>query len=142
MRARTLYLLDLDVIAELSRPDGNRQVFTLFLQQQAQCAVPAAVVYALARGVEALPSGPRKNQLARFAHELFVSGPPAVSFDRDAALWLAAAKSREPRIAGVWSSFQGQLAATAATQERVLVTRSVPLYAGVQGLTLADWFRP
>lgn len=140
--AKPAYLLDLPVLAELTRPDGNRRVFTLFQQRQSLCAVAAPVLYALLRGVEALPENARRGPLSAFASELLRSGPAVLPFDRAAALWLSRQAGRWNRLARVPDRLDGEQAAIAAVNDLVLVTRSPFTLAGTDGLRLEDWFRP
>ncbi len=140
--ARRIYLLDLAVLAELTRPAGNRQVLTRFRQHETVSAIAAATAYALVRGVETLPEGPRRNQLAAFAHELLGSGLPVLPFDREAAIWLAREMPRRERQGRPWTRTEGEQAAIAAVNEMVLVTRTPGLYAGASGVRTEDWFRP
>lgn len=139
---RLAYLLDASVIAELSRPNGNRRVFTLFQQRQSLCALAAPTVYALLRGVDSLTSGPRRTLLSAFLQELLRSGPPVLPYDGAAALWLARESQRRRRDFAPWSAIESQVAAIAATRELTLVTHSPQNYAGTEGLKLEDWFRP
>ena len=138
--AKTLYLLDMDVLAELTRPAGNRRIVTLFAQRQSACALSAPMLSYFLAGLESLADNARKTALLQFARELLRSGLPVLAFDREAALWLAreGARRRERR----WSSLQGQQAAIAATTEHVLVTRAVAEYSGAPSLKIEDWFRP
>jgi tRNA(fMet)-specific endonuclease VapC len=140
--ARPRYLLDLAVIAELTRPTGNRLVLTRFRQHQHDCAMAAVTVYTLQRGIESLADGPRRAQLEAFVQELLRSGPPVVPFDLDAARWLARVAPRRERQYRPWSAIEGQQAATAAVRELRLVTRSAGAYAGADGVATEDWFRP
>lgn len=139
---RPRYLLDLAVLAELTRPSGNRLVLTRFRRHQHDCATAASVVYALLRGIESLPDGPRRSQLDAFVQELLRSGPPVLPFDLEAARWLARTAPGRERQYRAWTAVEGQLAATAAVHELRLVTRSPGTYAGAEGLALEDWFRP
>ncbi|MFT4045092.1 MAG: hypothetical protein QM661_00175 [Solimonas sp.] len=138
--AKLGYLLDLPVVAELTRPNGNRRIFTLFQQRQALCAIAAPASYALQRGVELMHDSERSTQLRAFVTELLRSGPPVLPFDGDAASWLARVDSE--RIRRNWSSHDGQLAAIAATRELTLVTRNASPFAGLGDLRAEDWFRP
>ena len=140
--ARHLYLLDLAVLAELTRPAGNRQVLTRFRQHESVSAVAAATAYTLLRGVETLAEGPRRTQLAVFVHELLGSGPPVLPFDREAAIWLAREAPRRERQGRPWTAMEGEQAAIAAVNEMLLVTRTPGVYAGASGLRTEDWFRP
>lgn len=140
--AKPLYLLDLHLLAELTRPTGNRRVFTLFQQRQALCALAAPVIFCLSRGIESMAGSPRREQLSRFLAELLNSGPPVLSFDREAATWLARESVRRRALGRTWNTLEGQLAAVAAVNDLMLVTRSPQTYAGTEQLRLEDWFRP
>jgi predicted nucleic acid-binding protein len=141
-RDRLAYLLDASVIAELSRPNGNRRVFTLFQERQSRCALAAPTVYGLLRGVDSLISGPRRALLSAFLQELLRSGPPVLAYDGPAAVWLARESQRRRRDFARWTAIESELAAIAATRDLTLVTRSPQTYAGTEGLKLEDWFRP
>src|SRR3546814_17547467 len=80
--AKLSYLLDLSVIAELSRPNGNRRVFTLFQQRQGTCAIGAPASYALLRGITGLHDSARRAQLQAFCSGLLFSGPTVLPFDQ------------------------------------------------------------
>lgn len=140
--ARPRYLLDLAVLAELTRPSGNRLVLTRFRQHQHDCAMAAVAAYTLLRGIESLPDGARRSQLEAFAQELLRSGPPVLPFDLEAARWLARTAPRRERQYRAWTAIEGQQAATAAVRELRLVTRNPAVYAGADGLATEDWFRP
>jgi predicted nucleic acid-binding protein len=140
--AKPRYLLDLPVLAELTRPTGNRRVFTLFQQHQAICATGAPVSYALLRGVTGLRDLERRERLQRFVAELLLSGPPVLAFDHEAAIWLARAEIDDTRVRRNWTVLDGQLAAIAATRELTLVTRGGTPFAGLADLRVEDWFRP
>jgi tRNA(fMet)-specific endonuclease VapC len=139
--ARPTYLLDFEVIAELTRPAGNRRIFTLFQQRQAGCALAAPVISGLLQGVDGLAEGPRRSQLQLFLRELLASGLPVLPFDRDAALWLAREAQRQAQQGRAWSRSEGQVAAIAATRDLALVCRNPLIYAGTRGLVVEDWFR-
>jgi predicted nucleic acid-binding protein len=139
---RPLYLLDLPVLAELTRPAGNRRVLNLFHEHQSVSMIAAPVAEALLRGVDALPEGARRSQLWTFAQELLRSGPTVLAFDREAALWMAREAGRRSRSQRPWTHLQGQQAAIAVTRELSLVTANRQAYAGVSGLRIDDWFRP
>jgi predicted nucleic acid-binding protein len=136
------YLLDLPVLAELTRPDGNRRVFTLFQQRQSQCAVAAPTLAAWLRGLDGLAEGGRRQHLGVFTAELLRSGPAVLPFDRDAALWLARQAPRWDRSGKLWKRLAGEQAAIAATQELVWVTRLPQTLSQSDGVQIDDWFRP
>lgn len=140
--AKLIYLLDLPVIAELTRPNGNRRIFTLFQQRQTASAIAAPAVYALLRGIGSLLESTRRAELQAFADELQLAGPSVLAFDGDAAVWLARAEAEQARRRRNWSLLDGQTAAIAATRDLSLVTRNPSTFAGLTGLRVEDWFRP
>lgn len=140
--ARPLYLLDLPVLAELTRPDGNRRLFTLFQQRQALCAVAAPALTAWLRGLDGLPEGPRRQALSAFTVEWLRAGPAIVEFDREAAIWLAREAGRWDRAGRLWKRLDAEQCAIAATRDMALVSRLPHPLAGAPALRLEDWFRP
>lgn len=142
MAAKLEYLLDLPVVAELTRPNGNRRILSLFAQRQLLCALAAPTLHALLRGIDSLPDGPRRQHLQAFASELLLCGPTVLPFDREAAIWLAGRSVERLRTQRNWSMLDGQQAAIAATRDLALVTRHASSFAGVAGLRIDDWFRP
>jgi predicted nucleic acid-binding protein len=119
--AKLAYLLDLAVIAELTRPDGNRRVFNLYQQRQTSCALAAPALVAWLRGLDGLPESPRRQQLAAFTAELLHSGPTILSLDRDAAIWLSRQASRWDRSGRAWTRLDGEQAAIAASRSRLRI---------------------
>ncbi|NKF21165.1 type II toxin-antitoxin system VapC family toxin [Solimonas marina] len=140
--AKLVYLLDLPVLAELTRPNGNRRIFTLFQQRQAVCAIGAPTTYALLRGIGELLESTRRIQLQTFAQELLMAGPSVLPFDGDAAVWLARPEAEQARQRRNWNGLDAQTAAIAATRDLTLVTRNASAFAGLTGLRVEDWFRP
>lgn len=140
--ARAQYLLDLPVLAELTRPAGNRHVLTLFKERQRRAAIAAPTVYMLMRGIESISESARRAQLAAFAHELLRSGPEILAFDGEAAIWLAREAARRSRQGRAWRPLEAQQAAIAVVNDLVLATSSPAIYAGTPALRTEDWFRP
>jgi tRNA(fMet)-specific endonuclease VapC len=140
--AKPLYLLDMPVLTELTRPDGNRRVFTLFQQRQGACALAAPALYAFVRGVESLPEGMRKREFGGFVRELLRSGPSVLPFSGEAALWLARQAARWDIQGRRWNRLDGEQAAIAAVNDLAWVTRTPASVAGADGLRIEDWFRP
>ena len=142
MATKLDYLLDLPVLAELTRPNGNRRIFTLFAQRQLQCALAAPTLHALLRGIDGLPDGPRRQHLQAFTAELLLCGPTVLPFDREAAIWLAGRGVERLRVQRNGTILDGQQAAIAATRDLALVTRHASSFAGIGSLRIDDWFRP
>ena len=82
----------------------------------------------------------RQERLNSYLQALLASGLTVLPYDRDAALWHGAqrahleARGQRPPFA------DGQIAAIAATQKLVLVTRNTADFATFEGLEVRNWF--
>jgi tRNA(fMet)-specific endonuclease VapC len=98
------------------------------------------VIQELACGVQRLSAGRKRQRLAAYLDGLLESGLRVLPYDCRAALWHGLqraqleAEGRRPAFA------DGQIAAIAATNDLVMVTRSLRDFADFQGLQLLDWF--
>ena len=85
------------------------------------------------------PGGDKKGSTA-ICRLSWLAASPVLPYDRDAALWHGAqrahleARGQRPPLA------DGQIAAIAATQKLVLVTRNTADFATFEGLEVRNWF--
>ena len=98
------------------------------------------MVHELSYGIQRLADGRRKERFRSYLQNLLSSGLPVLPYDRAAALWHGEQRARlEAR--GLRPAFaDGQIAAIAATQGLVLVTRNISDFAAFEGLQLLNWF--
>jgi tRNA(fMet)-specific endonuclease VapC len=98
------------------------------------------VIHELSYGIQRLADGRRKERFRSYLQNLLSSGLPVLPYDRAAALWHGEQRARlEAR--GLRPAFaDGQIAAIAATQGLVLVTRNISDFAAFDGLQLLNWF--
>lgn len=90
-------------------------------------------------GTRRLPDGRRREALEVFVHAL-PARFPVLRYDERAAQWHARQRARLERE-GVQRPFaDGQIAATAATNELTLVTRNVGDFAGFSGIDVETWW--
>src|SRR3546814_19062646 len=114
--------LDLSVIAELSRPNGKRRVFTLFQQRQGTCAIGAPASYALLRGITGLHDSARRAQLQAFCCEPLLSGPTVLPFDQGASVWPARSDIEQARKPRNWTVLDGTTASYAPSNDMTMDT--------------------
>jgi len=90
--------------------------------------------------LQRLADGRRKERFRIYLQNLLSSGLPVLPYDSAAALWHGEQRARlEAR--GLRPAFaDGQIAAIAATQGLVLVTRNISDFAAFDGLQLLNWF--
>lgn len=132
------YVVDTDVISETARPRPDVAVMQWFAREES-IALAAITVYELARGVEAKPSGRKKEFLTAWLARVLASGLDVIAFDREAAL-LAAHVEREARRRGrSIASHDLFILASARARGLAVATRNVAHFRG-HGVTIFDPF--
>jgi tRNA(fMet)-specific endonuclease VapC len=133
------YLLDTNVLSELMRPRRSTAVVRRATEVHDRLVTAAPVVHELQYGIARLPEGARKNELEEAAQTV-CSELPVLAYDEDAARWHARERARLDRSAGTRPFADGQVAAIAAVNGCVLVTRNAKDFEGYAGLVVEDWF--
>lgn len=131
-------LLDTNVISETAKPSPDARVLA-FLDAEREAAFSSITAFELERGVEQLPNGRRKRQLAEWL-ALTLGGPyPIVALDLKIAR-TAARLEVHLRRAGRGIDLRDLfIAATAVERGLRLATRNVAHFNGL-GLELVDPF--
>lgn len=133
-------LLDTNVLSEPLREHPNPLVVEQLQDGRHQLHTASVVIHELAYGVQRLSAGRKRQRLAAYLDALLESGLQVLPYDCRAALWHGQqraqleAEGRRPAFA------DGQIAAIAATNDLVMVTRNLSDFADFQGLQLLDWF--
>lgn len=134
------FLLDSNVLSELTKAEANAGVMWQLAANRAVCATTSVVMHELAYGVARLPEGARKKHLLGFVDGLKECGMTILPYDLDAALWHASERARL-EAAGLTPPFRdGQIAAIAASRNLTLVSRNLADFQHFQGLSSASWF--
>jgi tRNA(fMet)-specific endonuclease VapC len=134
------YLLDTNILSEASSLNGNTQVIAK-LNENAQLAATAAVVmHELLYGCYRLPVSRRRNALERYLTGLLSSSIPVLDYTIEAADWHAHERARLSQVGRTPPYVDGQIAAIAAVNHLVLVTRNVADFADFQNLPIENWF--
>ncbi|MDO9227600.1 MAG: type II toxin-antitoxin system VapC family toxin [Pseudomonadota bacterium] len=134
------FLLDSNVLSELTKAEANAGLMRQLAQHRAACATTTVVMHELAYGVARLPESARKTRLRDFVSGLIDCGMTILPYDLDAALWHAGERARL-EAAGLTPPFRdGQIAAVAASRNLTLVSRNLADFQHFQGLSSASWF--
>ena len=132
------FLLDTNVVSELTKPQPNPGVLLALAQHDADCAISAPTLEELVFGCHRLPAGARRDWLRRWVH-----GLPArllvLPFDEAAAIWLGAERARLAALGRPAPRTDGEIAAVAVSRGLTLVTRNQRDFAVFDGLVLEDW---
>lgn len=135
-----IYLLDSNVLSEPAKPQPDLRLMEAFERHREASCTAAPVLHELHYGMEKLPRSKLKGHLDFYLRTLRDSGIPVLSYDADAALWHARERARLIAEGKTPSFEDGQIAAVAAVNDLVLVTRNTRDFAGFSGLRLEDWF--
>jgi predicted nucleic acid-binding protein len=128
------YLLDTNVVSEISKKRPSNKVLNFVRANEAQCVVPAIVVAERYHGANAAPADQRKGLLIAVHdfHEEFADR--ILPFDAEAAAVWGEYVSR-PELRNKPRSYPDtQIAAIALTHQLIVVTRNTKDFPEVQTL--------
>ena len=133
-------LLDTNVLSEPMRQHPDAAVMAQLGEGGHRMHTASVVIHELHYGLQRLPMGRRRARLDSYVQGVLASGLRVLAYDSTAALWHGDQRaSLEGR--GVKPPFaDGQIAAIAATQGLVLVTRNISDFAVFEGLEVVYWF--
>lgn len=134
------YLLDTNILSELSKQNPNTHVAKCVEKYAMQCTTATLVTHELNFAIMSLPKGKRKDNLKLFLQQLEKYNFPVLPYDSFAAK--NHAKSRVKLVKrGLTPAFvDGQIAAIAITHELILVTRNTKDFEHYKELIVENWF--
>lgn len=133
------YLLDTYIVSEPLRPAPSKLVLTRLRRHAEELAMASVAWHELWFGCLRLPISARRSAIERYLNEVVELSIPIVAYDARAAAWHAAERARLIALGKTPPFADGQIAATAAVNDLVLVTRNVADYALFRGLNIEDW---
>jgi tRNA(fMet)-specific endonuclease VapC len=136
------YLLDTNTLSEPMRRKPNLQVLARLQRSGEQIAVAATTWHELWFGLLRMPISAKRTAVEHFLLVVVQAGIPILPYDAVAAEWFAQERARLTLIGRTPSYPDGQIAAVAATNNLILVTRNTADFADFAGLRLENWFEP
>jgi tRNA(fMet)-specific endonuclease VapC len=133
------YLLDTNVVSEISRPSPNANVEARLRTHGSSCALSAVSLEESIFGIAILAQSIRKRQLELWI-EAMVTRFTILPFDRVCAEWLGRERARLRRDGYIPQRPDAQIAATAVCNNLILVTRNTRDFAHFTGLRVENWF--
>lgn len=134
------YLLDTNILSELSKSSPSPNVIKQVNQYGNQCVTAALVMHELNYGVLRLADGKLKTNLLLFLKQLQNYKFPVLPYDGIAAQ-IHAVQRADLTSKGLTPSFvDGQIAAIAQANELTLVTRNIKDFENFPKIILENWF--
>lgn len=136
------FLLDSNLISELSKPQPNADVLTSIQRFEPLCAISAITLQEALFGVELMPDGSRKNRLKDYV-EIVKQKFDVIPYDATAAAYYAEVVAKCNKVGQPRPICDSQIAATALANDLILVTRNAKDFepiAKVSPLKIENWF--
>jgi len=134
------YLLDTNILSEPVRKSPNPSVVMRIQEAENALAMAATTWHELLFGVLRIPASRRRAALEQYLFNTIRTEIPILPYDAKAATWFAQERARLSG-SGLSPSYpDGHVAAVAATNDLVLVTRNVTDFARFSDLRMENWF--
>lgn len=140
--ARVSYLLDTNILSEPLAARPNSGVMEKIKSHASDLAMTSVTWQELLYGMLLLPAGHRREQIEHYLLHRVSPSLPILSFDAAAARWQAEQRARLRRIGQTPAYPDSQIAAIAAVNQCILVTRNLADFEPYQeaGLMIENWF--
>jgi tRNA(fMet)-specific endonuclease VapC len=135
-----IYVADTNIVSEIIRPRPDPRVQSHWQQYAHQIAITAVTWHELWTGTRRLPDSKRRQALETFLLNTVQVVVPILPYDRIAAEWHANERARLSLMGRSPSFADGQIAAVAAANDLILVTRNTADFTDFVGLRVENWF--
>ena len=133
------YLIDTNILSEPLKKQPNTQVVSLMKQHTQQVAIASITWHEILFGYYRLPVSKRKEKIERYLLSAKATFP-ILPYTLEAADWQAQERARLSSIGQTPSFPDSQIAAIAAINDLVVVTRNVDDFQDLQGIRTENWF--
>ena len=140
-----VYLLDTNIISELTKANPDANVRMKVKHYQKISAIPSVVWSESLYGINVLPVSKKRSLLEDFYLNTILSTYPILPFDNHAASIFSDIKSRLHATGRPAPVLDMQIASIAIANNMILVTRNVADFEFIQSvsaLMLENWFAP
>lgn len=135
-----VYLVDTNTISEIEKMQPNPNIVARLEAHWVEIALASVSWHELLYGYHRLPESRRKQRVGFFIRHTIKPDIPVLPYDMAAARWFAQERARLTQIGRSPSYPDGQIAAVAAANNLILVTRNLSDFADFSGLTTENWF--
>lgn len=137
---KIVYLLDTNIVSELFRPAPDERVVSAFRTYDGMMAIPAVVWHELLYGLARLPDGQRKRRIRAGIYDVVAPSLPVLPYTETAAALHADIRATAEAAGTPMAYADGMIAATARSNNLLLVTRNTSDFDCVPGLPVENWF--
>ena len=137
---KVVYLLDTNIVSELFRPAPDERVISAFRTYDGMMAIPAVVWHELLYGLARLPDGQRKRRIRAGIYDVVAPSLPVLPYTETAAALHADMRATAEAMGASLAYVDGMVAATARSNNLLLVTRNTAHFDCVPGLPVENWF--
>ncbi len=134
------YLLDTNVVSEPVRKEPNPKVIVQLEAAAGEIAIAATTWHELLFGVLRMEKSQRRTALEQYLFGAIQQEVSILPYDVAAATWFSQERARLSKQGLMPSYPDGQIAAVAAVNDLILVTRNVNDFAEFSNLQMANWF--
>jgi tRNA(fMet)-specific endonuclease VapC len=134
------YLLDTNILSEPVTARPNPLVLEKIKANGTALALASVTWQELLYGLYLLPAGKRRDRIEDYLFRRIQAVLPIIAFDESAAQWQAEQRARLRQIGKSSSYPDSQIAAIAAVNNLVLVTRNIDDFIDFEGLRTQNWF--
>ena len=139
-----LYMLDTNVISEMTKPTPDKDVIQLLIKNQSLSAIPSIVWGECLYGLKRMPDSRRKDVFMDFYMNTVLGSYKIIPFDDHAASIYSDIKSRLDEIGKPAPELDMQIASVAIANNSILVTRNTKDFefiGQISSLMLENWFK-
>lgn len=134
------YLIDTNILSELSRPNPNPSVVEKFQLNLPLITIAAITWHEALFGCYRLPASRKRQDTENYLRETIFPTIPILDYDAKAANWHATERARLSEIGSTPAFADGQIAAVASTNQLILVTRNLKDFINFRDLIIENWF--
>lgn len=142
---RTVYLLDTNIILQVTKPLPDQGVITNLELHAGMCAISSITWFELLHGVGRLPEAAKKEKLRSFVMDYVQPSFPIIPYDEHAAWVNADITGKLMPLGKPTPILNTQIASIAIANNLILVTdntKDFQIFSEYGKLMLEDWSHP